>query len=468
MEAVGINPNIDFSWKQDPTPVHQSGVFTNEERFDSTIIDKLFNNQRSEEANSGFWGKAQSIAEWICSRESTFRSALDITGWEIPTMLAAATRNIYQFYEAAFQAVTAFSMLVFAPNITKGIAHLIGGFFLKGDEKKDLDKYLLFGLNDLDNQETAETALSRIAKDEPEDCSFLASLYKNSPSKIGELKHKAKDIVDFCNRVSLDEGLISRVKKFKKAVVIGESFIESSFWGTILLMTRLFRKYVLGQDRFTGTKAYESDEEAKLTGDNQELQWWQKLGVFASSLTGPIMNIFLLNKVEDKKALGSSKFLQMAKNQLDMTHGVYPKIGLLASYMLIPYASSGFFAAQGKNEMIEHLLKELIMDTSWWMGHRLTNGSLAKMADKALKEKFGQSGILVEEGDLAKAAPEPAKIQHVMSKVRHDPELEKEARKKHAQVLFGGFGLHSLLVFGAKMFINWITKWRVSKKLRKA
>lgn len=256
-----------------------------------------------------------------------------------------------------------------------------------------------------------------------------------------------------------------QIKALKKAVILGESFVESFIWGGYYFFNRMFRKYVLKQDRFTGTKGYESDDEAKNTGDSSSMKLWQKLGVLGAMLSGPAANKFLLNKIEDKEALSKTPWLQTVKNQWDMTHGVFPKLGLLFSYVQLPASIGQMFAAQGPNELLENIMRQFTMVPSWWFGHKLTNGVLAKQADSKLKEKFGVDGILVEPENLHKKAPEPAKIQHILKSVKANPDLEKEARKEHAKALYKGFTFHALLLFLARMSMNWVTKLRVTKKL---
>ncbi|MBT6843116.1 MAG: hypothetical protein HOA17_04885 [Candidatus Melainabacteria bacterium] len=418
--------------------------------------------QPSEE--SGLWSKARNLAEIVCSRESIFRSALDLTGWEIPVILANAMRNKYSFAEAVFQGTYAFLTMVMAPYFTKWVGHLAGKSIMKEDEHKDIDKYMLFQLNDLDDQQTLNTGLERIKEEEPEDSLFLSQLYSKNQTKSDYYQNQAEVQKSFFNNLTVDDSKLQRIKKLKRATIQGESFIEGGLWGGLFMASRLFRKYVLKQDRFTGTKAYESDEESKKGTDSSKMAWWQWAGVLGSMISSPILNHFVLNKVEDKEAVAKSPWLKTIKNQWDMTHGVFPKLGLMVSFLMMPVNAGWLFSAQGKNELIEALMMIATMVPSWWFGHRITNGVLAQNADKKLSEKFGvERGILVEPGDLHQATPEPAKIQHVLRKVRHDPKLEKEARDEHAKVLYKGFALHSSMIFGIKLLINQITKWRVAK-----
>ena len=160
-----------------------------------------------------------------------------------------------------------------------------------------------------------------------------------------------------------------------------------------------------------------------------------------------------------------------------MTHGVFPKLWLLFTYLLIPWLTGKLFAAQDKYELFETVFKNTLLGPSWWFGHRATNGVLARLADKKLEGKFGRKGILVEDSvyekkeneslwqRLKKACPEPTKIQHVLDKTEHNEELKKEAVDLHAKTLYKGFALHSFLIWVLLMGGNWVTKkWVTSER----
>ena len=422
---------------------------------------------QEENSNPDFWDKAQSLAELVCSRESIFRAALDITGWELPNIVASASRNIYSFYESIFQTALTTVLNVGAPYFTKKVGELVGSRILTEDEKPDLHKYMLFQLKDLEDEESFKRGIQRIIHEEPEDILFNAMLSKQSPEKLEKIKAKAQAIKDFFSKLEYSEDLFNRVKKLKRQVIVGESAVEGIGWGAFLPMIRMFRKHVLGQNRFTGTMKYESDEESKKLGDAGDMKWWQKGGTGFGMVVSPLLNNYLLNKIEDKEAVANSKILQIVKDQWDMTHGIFPKLGLMLSFIQVPATIGRFFSAQGKAELYENMMILGGMVPSWWFGHRVTNGWLAKLADGKFAKKHGiEPGIFLEKKDLDHPAPDPAKIHHVINTTKHDPVIEKDARRKHAQILYGGFTMHSALVFCVRMLINQVTKWRVDNKLK--
>ncbi len=410
--------------------------------------------------------KSQSFAEWVCSRESLFRFGLDMTGWVLPSLIGAATRNWYSFAEALFQSALEVVGMGCATNFIKLSSIIAGKLHLSEDENKNLKHYMMFQRNDMDSEASMIQAAARLKEEEVEDIGFLAGMDGNKVHRQAQHQERIQSIENFFSNFSTNPAQIERLKKFKKSVIMGESIFESVIWGGYFLYNRLFRKYVLGQDRFTGTKAYLNDNESKKVGDSTRMSLFQKFGAGLSILSSPLLNMFILNKLDDKEAVAKNSWLQTIKSQWDVTHGLYPKLGLQYSYIFLPCALSALFSAQGKSEFIEQLLTQLIMGNSWFFGHRLTNGVLAQCADQALAKKHGVApGILVEKDYLHHPTPEPAKIQHVLKQVRGNPALERDARTAHARTVYWGFGLHSALVLGVRLLINQFTKWRVRKDL---
>jgi hypothetical protein len=412
--------------------------------------------------------KYERFAEWISSRESLFRFGLDCTGWIFPTVIGAATRNRFSLYEALFQSGLEVFGMGFATSITK-LANIISGFFhLKPDENQNLRNYMLFGLKDLDSDESIEKAAARLQNEEIQDLGFTKDLSQDNDKNNAWFTQRADDIKDFFSKFKVDTDQRHRLKNFKKGVILIDSTLEGILWGGYFLFNRLFRKYVLRQDRFTGTKAYANDDESKKVGDSTPYNWLQKSGIGLSMMIAPLMNYGALKLIDNEEAVKNNKWLQMIKDQWDVTHGIYPKLGLLWSYMFVPVTMGALFSAQGKSEFIEQILTQFVMGNSWFFGHRLTNGVLAKAADSRLAKKHNVApGILVEHDYLHQPTPEPAKIQHVLKQTQSNPTLERDARKAHANVLYSGFALHSALVLAVRLMINMFTKWRVKREIAK-
>ena len=425
------------------------------------------------------WESLRDFASILSSREPFYRVGLDITGFDLPLMVADLFRGFKKFLESSLEAFTGTVMVGASPYITTFVGRILGKFMFKGtDLKEDPLNYLKFSMAELRDPEKFKTAAERMRKEEIEDKTFLELLYArlNYKKKANDFNNEKKEIERFCKDFKPTDENRKLIYKLKKATIIAESFLEGGFWGGYGLIMRAFRKYVLREDRFTGTKGYLSDTESQRLGEGGGLTWFQKIVGVAAMFIAPALNAILLNKIENREAVKNSKFLQIVDRQLDMTHGVYPKLGLLFTQTTIPKWIGTITLSQGWFERIERILKLFTVIPSWWCGHMLTNGTIALKADKELAKKHNVNpGILVEPEylepvnehsslfeRLTKRFPEPARIHHVMKSTEGEGKevLQKEAEDLHAKCLYKGFALHSLLVFGINLIVNHITKLR--------
>ena len=430
-------------------------------------------------------GLAKGFAKIVDSRESTYRLALDLTAFDIPTLSAEAFRGIWRFLEAGWEAGIGTLMVFAAPKITTWVADFVCKFILPKEEQAHAKQYLRFHMSELSSTKDMQKAVERIKDQEPKDQERIAKIYDELGNKKQHDRYinSANKIREFCNNFKPNEEIREKIYKLKKAVILGESLIEGGVWGGFGLSLRFFRKYILRQDRFTGTMGYLSDEQSKGLGEGGELTLTQKILGGAVIFLSPLLNTILLNSTKDKKVVEKSKFLSTVDEHLDMTHGVFPKLGLLFTYTSVPKWMSLFITSQGWYERLERIFKFLTIIPSWWLGHRVTNGIIAKAFDKKLSEKYNiKSGILVEPEYLKPAkteglsfmdklkywCPEPARIHHVLDRVEGEKlskekkeELHKEAEHMHAITLYTGFALHSFLVWCVTMLVNWTTKLRV-------
>lgn len=430
------------------------------------------------------WGYFKNFASIVCSRESTYRTALDLSAFDLPVMGAAAFRNFKNFLEATLECSMGTLSVVTAPIVTTVVGKTVGKLILKKEMQKDSLNYLRFSMEELTKENGLEEGINRIRKEEPEDKEFVASLYSGAGQNNTAEKYIAqgRKIQEFCDNFNDPDENRKLIYKFKKATIIGESLIEGAWWGSAGILTRWFRKNILNEDRFTGTKGYISDSESAEIGESGELNTFQRIIGVLSMFVSPAINLFMFNKIEVAEQNGSlekNRFLKTAREQLDMTHGIYPKLGLLFTYTTVPKWISNITLSQGWFERTERILKLSTVVTSWWLGHRLTNGTLAKKADAELSKKYSvPPGILIEPEyldskeknessyeRLTKTFPEPARIQHVLHRTSDNEELQKEAEDQHAKCLYKGFALHSGLVWVINMGVNHITKIRAMNAL---
>lgn len=430
-------------------------------------------------SSSNRWNCYKDLASIVCSRESTYRAALDLTGFEIPTVLGdiLSFRGVKKTIESFLEGSAGAGSIGIAPYVTSFMAKLLGKIYLPKDLQKHTLNLIKFSMGEVEDLESLKKGINRVREEESEDKEFVASLYeKSGKDKIAaSYKNDAEQIKKFCNELEINEKTREHIKKIKKASIIAQSSIEGAWWGGWGLMLRGIRKYILKSDSYTGTQSY-----AEESGD-KEMKLWQKVVGVACIFIAPITNITLLNICDNKEKVKNSKFLQSVKENFDMTHGVYPKLGLLFSITSYPKWIGVLCNSQGLSELLERALTVTTIIPSWWLGHRVTNGVLAKNADARIAQKYGvEKGILVENeflnstNSLSKNLPEPAKIHHVLKTAKErGANLDEATQKKlmievedeHAKALGKGFALHSAGIWVIKMLINQIVKkftlWRL-------
>ncbi len=423
------------------------------------------------------WELARGYAGIIDSRESTYRTFLDLSGYCLPMTLSAATRNVWNFLETGFEtfydAVCVFS----APYLTKINGYICSKFILGKNEQNDYLNYLNFQLPELEDKEAFEKGRSRILNEEVNDRKRIGELYKNlnNEDKAQKYFKQSEEIKEFATSLKYSDQTREKIYGLKRAVIVSESFVEGTFFAAEGILTRLFRKHILRQDQFTGTLGYSNDTSGNFNDEGFSL--FQKLGIGFSFIIAPLLNIVLFAQTKDVSKVKNNESLKDINNHLDMTHGVFPKLGLLFTYLMAPFLSGKFFTAQDKYELFETFFKQCLLIPSWWFGHRATNGMLAISADKELEKEFGKKGILVDESiyekpendnlwqKVKRACPEPTRIQHVIDKTEQNDKFKEKAIELHAKTLYKGFALHSFLIWVLMMGGNWVTKkWVLSEK----
>lgn len=423
---------------------------------------------------SNYWQLARGYAGIIDSRESTYRTFLDLTGYFLPMVAANATRNIWNFLETAFEAALDVLFVFSAPYITTLNGYLCSKFVLKKEEQKDYLNYLNFQIPELDTCEKFKQGLERMKKEEPSDRKRVSELYRNlgKEDKAKYYLDKAEEIKRFTENFELTDEKRKRTLKLKQAVILFESFIEGVMFASEGVLTRFFRRYVLGKEQFTGTLGYSSDTSGNFGGSNG-FSLWQKLGIGFSCIISPLINGLFFLKSSNPETIENNKFLKVLNSHFDMTHGVFPRLGLLFTYVTFPYIFAKIFTSQDKYELMEMFIKTGILTPSWWFGHRATNGVLAKKNDLQLEKEFGTRGVLVGAeahtkadtwlSKLAKIMPEPSRIQHVMDSTEGNQGLREKSIELHAKTLYKGFALHSFLIWLMMLGANYFTKYRVTK-----
>lgn len=453
----------------------------NKHLVDSSLESEAKPNNKPKlvQENKTLWDKLKNLAKVVDSRESVYRLALEIAAFHGPALLAAATRNIYDFLEKGFAATISTSMVWLAPKLTSIVAKIAGNFIFNKEEQKDVSNYLMFHMNDLDSLEQTQKGLERIATEEVNDQKFIGDLYQATEHKERHQKN-IEEIKNFTENFQADEKKIKDIRKLKEWTIVGESLVEGSVWGSIQLMTLWFRKHVLGLKGFSGNRNYTSEEERKKLGDDKALSPLQKIGTACAMFIAPVFNKLMLTLTRNPEKVKNSRILSIFRKHLDFTHKVFPRLGLLLSYLALPVNLGRILNSPGRSELIENLMVLGVVAPSWCFGHRATNGLLAKFADKIFAKKHGIKDVLLEKDENHKTGndrnwwdklldlfPEPAKIQEVYDKTKNlNKEQKNEALNKHSFVFYSGFMLHTALVFMARMFIQSLTKTRALKALK--
>ena len=141
--------------------------------------------------HSSRWNYFKDLASIVCSRESTYRTALDITAFDLPSMTADAFRGPKKFIEAVFEGSCATISIGLAPIITTYVGKILAKFVFKDKKlQKDAINFLKFNMNELRNYNDFNAAIERIKKEEPEDKNFVASLYERTGYTDSAAKHK--------------------------------------------------------------------------------------------------------------------------------------------------------------------------------------------------------------------------------------------------------------------------------------
>lgn len=431
------------------------------------LVDVKLPIHTPETGSSKFWDTAKKYAGIIDSRESITRLVLDLTAFDIPVILAGATRNWSSFLEACLEASWSTIALFIAPPVTKLMAKISSFVYLDKSDQGHYDKLARLYRTELHDAHGFKEGVQRVLDEEPKDLERIATMYSsiNQPAKAENYNKQSQSLKDYFQKLVFKPEKLKSLTNFKDTIVVLESAFEGLMWGGFGLALRWFRKNILKETRFTGTKAYLNDKDSKKLGQAEDLSLKQKLLGRMALMLSPILNFGLMGLCRNRELVKNNKILSAIDQGLDMTHGLFPKLGLLFSYTTIPKWFGAFSTVQGKDELIERVIKFCTLIPSWWLGHRVANGGLAAYFDKKLADEFGvKRGILLEPQYVGKLAPDPAKIHHVLEATKHDAKLQNKAKDYHAITLYAGITLHSIGVFLVTLLANQFTKWRVEGK----
>ena len=414
----------------------------------------------------------------VFSRESSYRGFINIFASDIPSLAAAACRNWSYFKEDLFKLTSSGMMMFAAPLITKLMIKLRAKDVFENEEDlKNAHNYMLFSNSDLESLESLDKSRMRITEEEIKDKQRIAEFYGKDSRQGKTALDRGNEIKNFMNNFTASEDLRKKIIGLKDKVISSACLVESSFWGLRPFAERLFRKYVLGFNRFTGSLNYLNDQEADKLGNKKTFTLKQMLGTSLSVGLPPLLIKLGLKATKNPQKVQSNEALKIMHSQMDLKHGLYPKLGLYAAFSDIPLLISKFFNAQDPFELIENLIRFTITGISVFLGDRITNGRLAKKEDAKLAEKYQTDpGILYYKNEhsknnwlnnLQKSFPEATKYQDILDKTKDNPELQDEAIQKYHKVFFKGFFSHSIGAFMIKYLTNMLTQLLVENAKKK-
>lgn len=440
----------------------------NPAKISAQDIEQLFSNlakdSKEKHENSSLVQWFKDFSKVIFSQESTYRGLLEFFTDDLPSIVDAF-RGKAALLESMFQSVCSTGLMLTAPLVAKAFARFYSRQIFESDLASQVDTLMLFQRQDLDSNENFNNAKSRIINDELQEQMTMFD-FKRAKGLEGTVK-RVSALFEFMENQKTTPDLREKILKLKDHVIKAHSWFESITWSAIPLAQRIFRKYVLGLDRFSGSVKYLTDIQAKDLGNEKGFSIKQVLGTIFSSISSPLLVSLGLEKINETKS-NKSSFLEFIKKQLDTEHSYFPKLGLFVFQGELPCFISKIFNSQDKFELVENVIKVLTNNLSTFFGDRLTNGNFARAYDKKLVEEFNvEPGILYQKSEsiLASLFPEANKFTEVLNKTKKNPELKKKANDFFEQAFYKGFGLHVGLMFVARFLINGITKLRVKNAL---
>ncbi len=199
------------------------------------VFIAINNNYISTIPKSTTWDKCRDFASIVCSRESTYRTMLDITAWDLPILISDLFRGWKKAVESAIEGFGGTITIVLSPVITAVIGKTLGKTMLPKHLQKDTINYLKLTTEELRSNEGVLRGIKRISEEEPEDKRFIASLMRriDNTKQVEKNESEALEIEAFAKRVNISDEERKQIYKLKKATIIGESFIEGGWWGDL-------------------------------------------------------------------------------------------------------------------------------------------------------------------------------------------------------------------------------------------
>ena len=402
---------------------------------------------------------------YLSSRPAIYNAIVTALGDDLAATMAGLLRNVSEGVlnfanasEEAFKGLLKFILNVSSISVTESIIKTAAKFTLPKHMHDEARNIMRLPFESLANKELIAKELENILLTGPRDHLNNFELMEgfSKEQKIVEL-FKANEALKFAQTFNPNQEEIEKIKQFQLRVRFFESGIKGSLWASIPFLNRLFRTHVLGADGFTGLKGVQETEKHKMNP-------LQKLAVGMSLGFGFIFQggVIALNKMSDN----GNKVANWIIKNTGFSQGLFPTKSAIYFNQGLAYDASRLANSQGKAEIFESGLITSLFTPILYFGDIFTR-FIGNMADKNLAKKYG-----IEEGILVKKDPDaqgllatfnkyfPHEINHgqMIPKTDHDPDLKRDAKLAHADMTISKIGLHSLIVFATRLFINKETK----------
>jgi hypothetical protein len=443
-----------------------------DEIYNKILEKNLHSRDDKLDHRKGIKEKLNDISKVLFSRESAYRGLIEIFAEDLPSLIVESFRGINSTLEHLFKYCLTTSIIMGVPYFAQFISSKSAKTILNSVDHQQGALALLFNRADLVSEESFEKAKSRILKEEVLDQVNLMKLWGKNSKKTQTHLEKAYQIKENIKKLKNNSSFREEALMLKNDLIQKQTLMISTLSAFVPYLIRLFRKYVLGVDRFTGSINYLNDKNAKKLG-SQGFTLKQTLGTIACMFSSPLITKFFVNRFKNQLHLGN--FSKLMSEQLDTKHSYFPKIGTYILSFSLPYLISKLFNAQDKYEFAETIVKTSFNGLSLFFGDRVTNGRFAKSADRELQSLHNtKKGILYRSTKdtgglwswLKETFPEARKFSDVIALTEHNPKLEKDAIERYQTSFLKGFFSHSVGIAVMKYIVNKITQLRVNRDLK--
>jgi hypothetical protein len=402
-------------------------------------------------------------ANFVQSNDMIYRTALDVTGFNIPVY--CASRNQDERRENLIHIVISTTMgLLLVPIYVLALNKVFGDNWLKGNQS-------FFKLNwqhlDAGNKALAQQHLDK----------HLARTHQrlanpNWFDKLGfinkGLQTEAQQIEKALGEIAFNSDCLKNVYKAKKAVLLGDLLLTSLGLSLISPVKQWVTRTVAHKDRFTGSETYLSDDKAKVLAQSQSKDdhFATKMGLQVGCVLLPATIATLAHHMTSSEKNPSKVWLAI-RNSMDYTSGIFLSVGGLFAVFASTNLSYLVWA-RDQYERLETVIKYGIACPSFFFGDHLFNGNLAKLVDKALSHAGTfKPNTFIEKAHTSWMGAEPKFIQNVVDEVstQQGEQKAKQAGNIATAIFLAGFAAHSVAMTVILTGANALTKKLVVRDL---